>query len=332
MAHHPPSNETQPHEIQAEAAEWVVRLGAETVSEVERAEFDRWRTQSAAHRAAFDYAERTWHRMARVNPAEMLPPVLPMDLARQRTGRHGARWVAWAACLFALTVLGLLQAGPLRLLMTADYRTAPGERREVSLPDASLVTLNTGSAIAVRFTAQERRVELLAGEAFFSVAPVQDHDTRPFVVSAGSGRTRALGTQFIVQRMDSVEEVTVVEHAVEVSATRNAADRSSLIVEAGHRVRYDSTDGVGHLADVNIDHATSWKRGRLMFDRVPLKEVITEINRYRRGGIMILNPRLAARQVSGVVLIDKLDDSLALIASELHAHTTSVSPFLTLFY
>ncbi|WP_102299652.1 FecR domain-containing protein [Janthinobacterium sp. AD80] len=35
--------------------------------------------------------------------------------------------------------------------MRADYRTATGERRDVALADGSVLSLNTGSAVNVRF-------------------------------------------------------------------------------------------------------------------------------------------------------------------------------------
>ncbi|SLM50094.1 Anti-FecI sigma factor, FecR [Nitrospira japonica] len=324
------SSDLRHQEIFAEAAQWVVRLGAESVTEAERAACRRWKAQSPVHEAAFDHAEGMWRHVAQVGQMSHESGI-SAKAAPSLASVNRSRWLPIAACCAGLALASIFLFEEVRVLMTADYRTVAGERREVALPDNSRVTLNTGSAIALHFDDHERRVELLNGEALFVAAPMQGAETRPFVVSAGSSRARAMGTQFLVRRTGRTEEVTVIEHRVAVSLQRESAFMP-VVVDAGHRVRYDSVSGLGAVADANIDQATSWQRGRLMFDRMPLDEVIAEINRYRRGRIVVLNKELAGRRVSGVVMIDKIDDSLSLITSELGATTTSLSPLLTFLY
>ncbi|BCA56603.1 sensor [Nitrospira sp. KM1] len=317
-------------DLQAEAAEWVVRLGAESATDEDRAACVKWKGQSAAHQAAFDYADRTWRHLAMLDAT----PVAVQSLAIQPHTRRSRRvqWLGLAACFAGLAIVLFLQFDALRTMVMADYRTGSGEQRQISLPDGSTVFLNTASAIALRFDDHARRVELLSGEALFVAAPKQGSESRPFVVTGGEGSVRALGTQFIVRRFEHADELTVIEHSVEVSVDRHTQAAAPVIVEAGQRVRYDGRSGPGSVADVNIEQVTSWQRGRLLFDRMPLAEVIAEINRYRRGRIVIMNSDLATRRVSGVVMIDKVDDSLSIIASELGARTASLTSYLTLLY
>lgn len=73
---------------------------------------------------------------------------------------------------------------------TADYRTAAGERRDVRLPDASRVLLNTASAVDVDFGSGARRLVLHEGEILVETALDVAQPPRPFVVGwprAGSG-------------------------------------------------------------------------------------------------------------------------------------------------
>lgn len=63
--------------------------------------------------------------------------------------------------------------------------------------------LNTDSAIAVHYGASRREIELLAGEAGFTVAKAADGDGRAFVVQAAGGEVTALGTRFVVRRLDA---------------------------------------------------------------------------------------------------------------------------------
>src|SRR5262249_16810240 len=105
----------------------------------------------------------------------------------------------------------------------ASYLTQPipkisfasaGERRDVMLGDGSLVHLDVDSEVNVRLSADRRDVTLVNRRALFEVA----HDSsRPFVVSAGSTRTTALGTHFQVQRDSQSVLVTLTEGSVAVT-------------------------------------------------------------------------------------------------------------------
>ena len=144
------------------------------------------------------------------------------------------------------------------------------------------------------------------------------------MTSAG-GRAQALGTRFVVGREDAEQAwVGVLEHRVAVSA-----GGEPLVLEAGDSVRYDHT-GI-ERQQLDLRRATSWQRGLLVFDRVPLAQVIEELNRYRQGRILLTNAQLGQRQVSGVFRLDSLDDALATLTAELHVQRTDL-PLLSLIY
>ena len=93
------------------------------------------------------------------------------------------------------------------------YGTALGEQRSIQFEDGSTVELNSRSKIRVKYSKQERDVELIEGQALFHVA----HDTgRPFIVAVGATRVRAVGTQFDVYKKSNGTVVTVVEGRVAV--------------------------------------------------------------------------------------------------------------------
>src|SRR5690606_23127337 len=96
------------------------------------------------------------------------------------------------------------------------HTTEVGEHRTFSLPDGSTITLNTNSELKVTYDKDFRNIRLLRGEAHFEVA--RDLD-RPFLVYAGNGLVRAVGTAFTVFIHDPKEvEVTVTHGVIEVSA------------------------------------------------------------------------------------------------------------------
>src|ERR1700679_2606518 len=141
------------------------------------------------------------------------------------------------------------------------------------------VSLDTASAIAVQFDGQERRVELLSGEAYFTVAPLQGSETRPLLVEAANGTAKALGTQFMMERQSDGAEVTVVEHRVQVTAGQPKGDKPGgdnpnvVVLSLGQSVRYDNASGLGAITQANLDQATAWRRGRLLFDKMRLGDV-----------------------------------------------------------
>jgi transmembrane sensor len=123
----------------------------------------------------------------------------------------GWRRLAIAASIAGLTIL----AGALGLMEFSSpiYATALGEQRSIQFEDGSTVELNSRSRIRVKYSKQERDVELIEGQALFHVA----HDVgRPFIVAVGATRVRAVGTQFDVYKKSNGTVVTVVEGRVAV--------------------------------------------------------------------------------------------------------------------
>jgi len=142
------------------------------------------------------------------------------------------RRLALAAGIALLAILG----GTLTMveLSAPMYATGLGEQRSIEFADGSSVELNSRSKIRVRYSKQERDVELLEGQALFHVA----HDTsRPFIVAVGATRVRAVGTQFDVYKKSSATVVTVVEGRVAVYSTQQRSgwgSGSSAALEPSH--------------------------------------------------------------------------------------------------
>ena len=306
------------------AAEWAVRLHAGALSEDDQAQLDQWLAADARHAPALRFAEQTWAALGELaleaRPlAHRLPPAAarPAPVTRRR---RPLRWVGRAAVLSLVLAVGWVSGPTLLLQMQSDYRTGAGEIRTVQLDDGSSVELDASSAISIDYDSNERRISLLAGSAVFDVAPMGEAETRPFVVQSAGGRTRALGTQFVVGREGSEQAwVGVLQHSVAVSLqappVQGAAQQT---LQEGQSARYSAKNGVQPLPGFDLSAATSWRRGVLIFDRQPLGQVIEQLNRYRPGQILLANPALASRQVSGVFRLELLDSALQTLTRELH--------------
>lgn len=317
-----------PDKTGLQAAQWVARIDAGPLDEAGRTAFRLWLEEDADHRAAFEEASATWRQLAGLRHSPGALEAL-MPASRPSIARKAVRIGALVG--FLLVAGGGLiwnQFGDPVMLMTSDYRTGPGELRTVHLPDGSVVELGPSSALALDYDARERRVSLLAGEAFFVATPMQADEVRPFIADAAGGQTRALGTRFVVELTDDGAQVLAVEHQIEVSL----GDEPGVVLSPGEEVTYETDGGIGEVQARDVEGATAWRRGMLVFDDVPLRVVVNTLNRYRRGRIVILDGALASRRVSGVFTAGELDDAISTITDELGVRSRSVPPFITVLY
>lgn len=276
---------------------WLGRLQGPPEPALRKA-FEAWLYAAPEHVDAFARAQDLWRlaqpgasRLA-VDEAETLDALLArMDAPPPR---RPTRWIA--ALAVAASLLLMVWAGgwqPLDRLddLGADYVSAPGEVREVTLDDGSRITLDADSALAVRYGAHAREVELRRGAAYFRVTPGQV----PFVVAAHGGEARVLGTRFEVRLRPAGARVTVEQGRVGVRAR---ADGVQQVLGAGQQVAFANGEADG-VATVDVAAQLAWREGRLSFYRAPLGEVLAELDRHYPGRILLLDRELADKRISG---------------------------------
>lgn len=300
-------------DIEAEAAEWVIRLADPELTEATQAAFLRWCDADPAHRSAFDTAKRTWQELGLID-----------SMPRRRRGRGT---LALAALATGLSFW--FWQDDLRIRLRADHVAAVGESLAVTLRDGSRVELSSGSALAVDYDGRQRLIRLLEGRAYFTAAPAAQQQGRPFVVEAGGMRITALGTQFSVDLHESDVAVLVAEHSVRVEPIAGAAAPVVLAEGMGVDAR---PDVIPAPVPRNVDFANAWRSGELVFDDRPLGEVVAELNRYRHGRIVLRGKDLAGRRVSGVFHTDDIGQAVDRIAGELGLRRLSIPPLLTVLY
>ncbi len=288
-----------PTPAQEQAAYAWLSLLHDQPSSGDQLAFSHWLQADPAHAEAYAQAQVVWELSEA--PARTLADEDALALqgylnAMNQSPRNSVRrWsgaLAMAACLVLMIGVG---AGwqPMRWVddLGADYVSAPGEIRTVTLADQSQVTLDADSAIAVDFSRGERRVQLRRGAGFFSVT----HTGDPFVVDAEQGQARVLGTQFEVRLQPQGAQVTVLSGRVGVTADKHADQQ---ILTAGQQVAYgNGATQQSHAVDSEAQLA--WRQGWLNYYKATLAEVVQDLGRYFPGRIVLLNDELAARRISG---------------------------------
>lgn len=299
------------------AAEWLA-LRECGFSAEEQAEFSRWLLADPRHAAAVRELESAWRLMRKpflTGQAASVEEVIAQQVRRK--SRHRRRAVIGVS-LAGLAAALLLAVIPRWTPVAESAPAAPGSarirpQREI-LADGSVVDLNAGAKIAVNFSARQREVRLVRGEAHFSVAK---NPARPFVVTAGMVSVRAVGTKFEVRLDPRLVDVLVTEGKVSVGqlppapgSAPGVTPAEPILLVAGHRVTVpegmDSAVAwqVKSVPAAEIRQALAWRNLRVEFTNRRLDEVVAMFNRENSKQLLLRDDALAGICISGIFWID----------------------------
>lgn len=309
--------------IEEAAAEWLACLDRpETTSDV-RAAFERWRDANPRHAAAYLRLNAAWQRADRLQ-ALRPPDAAGIDPDYFREGAPDAseqfvvsvapprsQWRLWSlasAAMIAFLSVGIVIVQSMRVDI---FATTTGGFERVRLDDGSIVELNTDTRLRVDLSRTTRRIELLQGEATFTVA----HDMqRPFVVSVDGTSVRAVGTKFNVRRRSQSIDVLVTEGKVMVGAGPAMQSVSPVMTEeipiiaAGQSVRIATGSlKLEKISQADAERALAWHSGMLEFDAITLAEVVIEFNRYNLRQLLVTDTSLAQMRIGGQFKATNLD-------------------------
>lgn len=300
-----------------QAIEWIVRMHSGHATHADQDAFAKWRRSDPLHEAAAREAEILWNGIGiagqKVRKSERTN-------ARAKITRRSLLGLASAGLIGG----SLVQTGLLRLTFFADYATGIGEQKTIVLSDGSSVQMNARSALSVKFDRMQRLISLFEGQATFTVA----HDpARPFLVAAADGQTKATGTVFDVDMRPQEVAVTVLEGAV--SVTTNAVEDHPVSASLNQRVLYTDDGMILPAEEVDADIETAWRRGKLVFNNRRLAEVVAEVERYRRGKIVLVGSSLQQLFVTGLFDLTDPESVLTTIRQTLPVRITEL-PMVTI--
>lgn len=285
-----------------EAIAWVARLRSGEATTADAEALNDWRNLSAAHEAAFRQAALLWRNFAAVG--------VGADDEFDHVGRNrqiSRRIFIGGSLATAAGVGGLMAVQPPFGLwpslqeFSANYRTGKGEQRQVTFGPAISFKLNTLTSIADKSTRDQQRIELISGEALIDA---RLSEQRPLIVIAGNGRVLASNAKFNARCINGLTSIACLDGTVEIEQHTHAVR-----LEAGQELAY-SAEKFGARDKVDLAEVTSWETGLLIFHDRPLTAVVDEINRYRAGRIIVLNPELGQRIIDATFHVNHLDNFL----------------------
>lgn len=281
-------------DVSLQAADWHAQLPH--AGAAERAAFAAWRSTSAAHAAAYERVQ------AAHDGARALAEEGPLLALRQQTlartmlaGRsRRPRWGMMAAGAIVLAAAPLAAFGirawttPAPHVFTRTFRTGIGQQADVTLPDGSAVTLDTGTTLKVRYGAGARTAAL-SGQGWFRI---RAGDT-PFRISAGGRDFSAPAGTFDV-RTDPGR----VRAFADAGHLTLESDGASVALAPGKLLAVQGNDVVIRTLD-DPAAITGWRSGQLQFADTSLSEAVGEFNRYRSRPIRLADARVGALRISG---------------------------------
>lgn len=277
-------------EKQHDLAKWL----AGEMNETELREFE-----ASEDFAAYDRIAKASARLKapNFNEDEMLYKVYASDKKVVPINR-GISWTRIAS-IVAILVLALgIFFWTDRLQMVTEIASA-GQTKNLSLPDASQVVLNSGSEIEYNKKGWKGQREVhLKGEAFFHVAKGQRFD-----VVTDAGKVSVLGTQFNVSEKEDGFGVQCFEGRVRV-----ASAGKEIILTKGMSVAF--TDGKISENPVVISQP-SWINGTLEFQSVALDEILESLE--KTYGVTIENRSGKTSAFTGSLPADNLENAIEIL-------------------
>jgi transmembrane sensor len=317
---------------QAQARRWLTDLYAGNYDLQRREEFVMWINNNEANLHAFRHSLKVWQTIGMTDSVvDWLEQcasqdlLVPLSLKPKQNLKKSVMWLSSiAASIFLIVVSGVFH-NPDKLDTTTPkivFNSPIGQNLAIVLSDGSNVTLAGNSSILVDISQRARRITLQKGGAYFDVS----HDpSRVFSVTAEQLQVRVRGTAFEVKRSTNNEiKISVQRGLVDVADLpaqvaiddQSATDKRVVQLRANEQVSTDN-DGMFITKVTKFDSETefSWLKGRLIYDDIPLKKVVIDINRYAKKPVVILDESINNLAITASFTFDQIDQVLAGLAS-----------------
>lgn len=179
-----------------------------------------------------------------------------------------------AAIALIISLLYFFSTSDNKILTYTEICTGFSEKKQISLPDGSMVTLNACSKIRYLsdFLHYDQRAVELQGEGYFDV---EKHVDRPFVISTGHLDVYVAGTTFNVKAYQTDEQIMV---KVEEGIVRVRMQDTNIQLCTQEQITVNKSSGNFNKEKSYLDVAV-WRNGCLRFDCTPVQDVARELER-----------------------------------------------------
>lgn len=271
----------------------ITRMLAGEASVDDRRQLELWLNESAENRFLYEQFKAAW----KYKPADMENIHVDRNAAWQKISRGieladqaGSKQkmkrigsirrisyyaISGVAAMFLL-MLGiyflLLNQGQTEMLV---YHTEKRMDESLTLPDGSLIQLNSNSSLTypVEFKEKKRYVKL-NGQAFFEVAQISG---KPFTIELDGAIVTVLGTSFNISQYQNPNNIEVAVISGKVMLQTDDVPPKEIVLTQGEKGIFNKASRELSKEMITNHNFMAWKTGRLEFDQTSLPEVLKTI-------------------------------------------------------
>lgn len=183
-----------------------------------------------------------------------------------------------------------------------NFLTIPrGGEFFVKLADGTQVWLNSESKLKfpVSFVEGETRiVELVYGEAYFTVSPSTAHHGSKFQVLTEGQQVEVIGTQFNIKAYRDEDEIytTLAEGKVAVTIANKRE-----MLKPNQQLTLNKISKNSVISEVDVYSETAWKKGLFAFKSKNLKEIMKVLSRWYDVDVVFEDKSLENIEFKGVL-------------------------------
>jgi ferric-dicitrate binding protein FerR (iron transport regulator) len=290
----------------------------------------KWRLQSEMHHKAFTIAKeivleleldtkissdkkvKAWERIeTKIQKKSDQPDI---NTFKPVGNKSIEGWVYTAAAAVLLLVisftvirhLGITTAKehtastPSFLTVATDYN----EQKVIRLESGTEIILNANSTLRYRdgWIHDKKVLVELDGEAYFDVAKRASKSDPVFQVETDDGKIKVLGTRFLVNTWTEFTGVVLEEGRVAIDkAGKKNQYSGDTILKPNEQAEFNRFSSEVYIQGVNPEVFTSWRKGFFVFDQTTLLSAIPRIEHTFGLDLVIADPTLLTRKLSGSI-------------------------------
>lgn len=287
-------------------------------TEEERLQVEMWMDESEENRRmakqihALYLATDTVHIMTKVDTEKALTKVKSRMTGNRQRKTTWWEWAQRAAAVLFIPLLVTLMVqhwggSEQELAQMMEVKTNPGMMTSLTLPDGTLVFLNSESTLSYpsRFDSDTRNVTL-QGEAYFEVAK---NPEKKFIVSTShQSQIEVLRTHFNVEAYEKEDRIaaTLVEGKIGFIYSSDNGSKK-VLMDPGQKLVYDIRDSKVQLYATSGESEIAWKEGKIIFRNTPLEEGLRMLEKRYNVEFIIKNDRLKGDSFTGTFTNQRLE-------------------------
>jgi transmembrane sensor len=235
--------------------------------------------------------------------------------------------------VFALATIAFI----LLAYLAAFYKKEPGDqtieivankgiRKEIKLPDGTLVQLNSDSKLSYStdMLDQDERNVSLTGEAFFKVAHDKKH---PFIVKTNKIAIKVLGTEFNIKDYpgDRESETTLLKGSIELTVNGRSEQKFILkptekfaVSKKSENPADDTSNSVLMIdnispvkfGDKEYIQEISWIENKFVFENESFEDLLPKLERWYNVRIVLNDPAIKSYRFTGIFINENITQAL----------------------